>query len=82
MTQRLEGKSALITWSASNIGRANYVHADLDGTAEASRGLADAATELLGGRIDILVNSAGIFPPANTLTADPEMFDRVYANAA
>jgi hypothetical protein len=26
MTQRLEGKSALITWSASNIGRADYVH--------------------------------------------------------
>jgi NAD(P)-dependent dehydrogenase (short-subunit alcohol dehydrogenase family) len=25
------------------------------------------------------VNNAGIFPAANTLTADPEMFDRVYA---
>jgi NAD(P)-dependent dehydrogenase (short-subunit alcohol dehydrogenase family) len=34
---------------------------------------------MLGGRIDILVNNAGIFPAANTLTADPEMFDRVYA---
>jgi len=115
MTQRLKGKTALITGSTSNIGRAaavgfaaegahvivsgrdgargaaalaeiraagglaDYVHADLDGTAEASRGLADAATELLGGHIDILVNNAGIFPPADTLTADPEMFDLVYA---
>jgi NAD(P)-dependent dehydrogenase (short-subunit alcohol dehydrogenase family) len=115
MTHRLKAKTALITGSTSNIGRAaavafaaegahvivcgrddargtgvraairaagglaDYVHADLDGTAEASRGLADAATGLLGGRIDILVNNAGIFPPADTLTADPEMFDRVYA---
>jgi len=84
MTQRLKGKTALITGSTSNIGRAaavgfaaegahvivcgrddrrgatvlaviraagglaDYVRADLDGTAEASRGLADAATGLLG----------------------------------
>ena len=115
MTQRLQGRNALITGSTSNIGRATavalaaegahvivsgrddergaavlatiraaggraeYVRADLDGTAAAGRVLADAATELLGGRLDILVNNAGIFPPANTLTADPEMFDRVYA---
>jgi NAD(P)-dependent dehydrogenase (short-subunit alcohol dehydrogenase family) len=60
-------------------GRADYVRAELDGSIAASRGLADAATSLLGGRIDILVNNAGIFPPANTLTADPDMFDRVYS---
>jgi NAD(P)-dependent dehydrogenase (short-subunit alcohol dehydrogenase family) len=115
MTMRLKGKTALITGSTSNIGRAaavafaaegahvivsgrddgrgaaavagiraaggtaDYVRADLDGTAEASRELAEAVTGLLGGRIDILVNNAGIFPPADTLTADPEMFDQVYA---
>src|SRR6202453_4187072 len=106
MTMRLKGKTALITGSTSNIGRAaavgfaaegahvivsgrddargaavlaeiraaggvaDYVHADLDGTAAASRGLADAATELLGGHLDILVNNAGIFPPGDTLTVD------------
>ncbi|OHV41381.1 MULTISPECIES: SDR family NAD(P)-dependent oxidoreductase [Pseudofrankia] len=60
-------------------GTADYLHADLDGTASASRSLADAASDLLGGRIEILVNNAGIYPPATTLTADDAMFDRVYA---
>ncbi len=59
-------------------GRADYVHADLDGSAQAARALAATATELLGGRIDILVNNAGIFPPSTTETADEDMFDRVY----
>jgi NAD(P)-dependent dehydrogenase (short-subunit alcohol dehydrogenase family) len=115
MTQRLTGRTALITGSTSNIGRAaavgfaaqgahvivsgrdderadavltairaaggrgDYVHADLDGSPEASRALAEDATKLLGGRIDVLVNNAGIFPPADTLTVDSAMFDRVYA---
>ncbi|MEX5637953.1 SDR family NAD(P)-dependent oxidoreductase [Parafrankia sp. FMc2] len=115
MTRRLERRTALITGSTRNIGRAialafgaegahvivsgrddsrgqavvdriradggkaDFVHADLDGTAAASRSLATAASDLLGGRIDILVNNAGIYPPATTLTADDAMVDRVYA---
>jgi NAD(P)-dependent dehydrogenase (short-subunit alcohol dehydrogenase family) len=59
-------------------GKADYVHADLDGTA-ASRALGEKATGLLGGRIDILVNNAGIFPGHTTLATDEEEFDRVYA---
>jgi NAD(P)-dependent dehydrogenase (short-subunit alcohol dehydrogenase family) len=70
--------AAVVVEIRSRGGRADYVGADLDGSVAASRGLADAATSLLGGRIDILVNNAGIFPPANTLTAEPDMFDRVY----
>jgi NAD(P)-dependent dehydrogenase (short-subunit alcohol dehydrogenase family) len=115
MTRRLENKTALITGSTSNIGRAiavafaaegahvvvtgrdddrgevavalvreaggkaDFVRADLDGTAAASRALAGEAARLLGGGVDILVNNAGIFPGATTLTTDEEMFDRVYA---
>ncbi|WP_433560481.1 SDR family NAD(P)-dependent oxidoreductase [Nocardia sp. CA-151230] len=60
-------------------GEADYLDADLDGTAAASRELAAAATERLGGRIDILVNNAGIYPPGTTLTIDDETFNRVYA---
>ncbi len=60
-------------------GRADYLHADLDGTPAASGALARAATAVLGGRIDILVNNAGIYPPATTFTTDEAMFDRVYA---
>ncbi|WP_040811577.1 SDR family NAD(P)-dependent oxidoreductase [Nocardia concava] len=60
-------------------GSADYVYADLDGTAAASRALAAEATDRLGGRLDILVNNAGIYPPGATLAIDDDQFDRVYA---
>jgi NAD(P)-dependent dehydrogenase (short-subunit alcohol dehydrogenase family) len=60
-------------------GRAEFVAADLDGSAAASRDLADRATELLGGRIDVLVNNAGIYPGANTAGTDEATFDEVFA---
>jgi NAD(P)-dependent dehydrogenase (short-subunit alcohol dehydrogenase family) len=60
-------------------GRAQFVAAELDGSARASRELSHAAQRALDGRIDVLVNSAGIFPGATTLTVDEAMFDEVYA---
>ena len=43
-------------------GQADFVAADLDGSPKASRELATAATRILGGHVDVLVNNAGIFP--------------------
>ena len=60
-------------------GHAEFIGADLDGSAQASLGLAADAKRALGGRIDVLVNSAGIFPGSTTPTVDDAMFDEVYA---
>jgi NAD(P)-dependent dehydrogenase (short-subunit alcohol dehydrogenase family) len=60
-------------------GRADFVAAELDGSAKASRDLAAEAARALGGHIDILVNSAGIFPGASTPATDEATFDEVYA---
>jgi NAD(P)-dependent dehydrogenase (short-subunit alcohol dehydrogenase family) len=59
-------------------GRADFVAADLDGSPKASRDLATEAIEVLGGRIDVLVNNAGIFPRTTTATTDEATFDAVY----
>ncbi|MQA34942.1 SDR family NAD(P)-dependent oxidoreductase [Modestobacter roseus] len=49
-------------------GRAVFVPADLGGSYADLRAFAAAATEALGGRVDVLVNNAGIYPV--TPTAD------------
>jgi NAD(P)-dependent dehydrogenase (short-subunit alcohol dehydrogenase family) len=59
-------------------GSAVFLAADLV-DADAARDLAARATEALGGGIDILVNSAGIFPFGPTSSHDEATFDAVYA---
>jgi NAD(P)-dependent dehydrogenase (short-subunit alcohol dehydrogenase family) len=60
-------------------GQAQFIAADLDGSPAASSELAAATTQRLGGRIDVLVNNAGIFPGSTTAMTDGSTFDRVYA---
>jgi NAD(P)-dependent dehydrogenase (short-subunit alcohol dehydrogenase family) len=114
VSTRLQGKTALVTGSTSNIGRAialafaaegahvvvsgrsterghevveqirasgghaDFVAAHLDGSQEASRELAAEALRVLGGRMDVLVNNAGIFPRSTTATTTEAQFDEVY----
>ena len=60
-------------------GRADFVRADLDGSAEVSRQLAEQAERILGGRIDVLVNNAAAVFAESTTETDEAMLDRVWA---
>jgi NAD(P)-dependent dehydrogenase (short-subunit alcohol dehydrogenase family) len=60
-------------------GRATCLLADLDGSPAASRRLAADATRRLDGRIDVLVNCAGVYPGSTTAATDEATFDAVYA---
>jgi NAD(P)-dependent dehydrogenase (short-subunit alcohol dehydrogenase family) len=59
-------------------GRADFIPASLDGTKQASVRLAQEATRALGGRLDVLVNNAGIYPGPTTSDTDEATFDQVY----
>jgi NAD(P)-dependent dehydrogenase (short-subunit alcohol dehydrogenase family) len=71
------GEQAVATIRAAG-GTADFVKADLGDEASA-RALARQAEELGGGHVDILVNSAGIFPFGPTHDTTEDDFDRVYA---
>jgi NAD(P)-dependent dehydrogenase (short-subunit alcohol dehydrogenase family) len=59
-------------------GKADFIAADL-ADARSVRALARGAIELGGGHVDILVNSAGIFPFGSTQDASDADIDAVYA---
>ncbi|QIG43792.1 SDR family oxidoreductase [Nocardioides anomalus] len=73
-----ERGAAVIAQVRAAGGRADFVPADLDGSPGRSRALADAAVAALG-RVDVLVNNAGVYPAGTTLTTDEETFDRIFA---
>jgi len=59
-------------------GTARFVQAELDGSVEGSRSLAQQAAQVFG-PIQILVNNAAVYPPGGTLAIDGDSFDRIYA---
>ncbi len=59
-------------------GKADFISSDLRSAASA-REVARKATELGGGDVDILINSAGIFPFGPTHETTEDVFDSVYS---
>jgi NAD(P)-dependent dehydrogenase (short-subunit alcohol dehydrogenase family) len=59
-------------------GRADFISSDLR-DASSAHDVANRAIELGNGQIDILINSAGIFPFGPTNKTTEEEFDRVYS---
>lgn len=74
---RRRGDDAVAAIRATG-GKADFVVADLVDEASA-RALARDAAELGGGKVDILVNSAGVFPFGPTAQTTDDSFDLVYA---
>ncbi len=74
---RTRGERAVAAIRADG-GKADFVATDLRDEASA-RSLAEAATRLGGGHVDILVNSAGIFPFGPTDQMSEVDFDTVFA---
>jgi NAD(P)-dependent dehydrogenase (short-subunit alcohol dehydrogenase family) len=75
----LERGAAVVEHIRAAGGRADFVAADLDGSPDTARRLADQAAQVLGRRVEVLVNNAGIFPSSSTATTDETTFDEVYA---
>src|ERR1700761_45684 len=73
----IRGDAAVAAIRAAG-GKADFIAANL-GDGDSVRALARRATELGGGHVDILVNSAGIFPFGPTQGASDADIDAVYA---
>ena len=71
------GKQAVDEIRAAG-GKADFISADLQDAAGA-RAVARKAVELGNGRVDILINNAGIFPFGPTDQMTEEQFDRVFS---
>jgi NAD(P)-dependent dehydrogenase (short-subunit alcohol dehydrogenase family) len=59
-------------------GKADFISSDLR-DAEGARAVAQRAIELGNGRVDILINNAGIYPFGPTYEMTEEGFDRVFS---
>ena len=71
--------SALVADIAATGGRADFVPADLAGGYAQLRAFAADATAALGGRVDLLVNNAGLYPSPATTDLDDADLDAMLA---
>jgi NAD(P)-dependent dehydrogenase (short-subunit alcohol dehydrogenase family) len=60
-------------------GKADFVAADLGGSYEGLRAFAAEAVQALGGRVDVLVNNAGIYPVSETAALPDADLDAMLA---
>jgi NAD(P)-dependent dehydrogenase (short-subunit alcohol dehydrogenase family) len=60
-------------------GTAGFVAADLGGSYEELRAFAATAVEVLGGRLDLLVNNAGVYPSPATVDLSDDELDAMLA---
>ena len=70
---------AVVATIAAAGGTAHAVTGDLAGTYDQLRAIATEATEVLGGRVDVLVNNAGLYPVAPTEAAADADLDAMLA---
>jgi NAD(P)-dependent dehydrogenase (short-subunit alcohol dehydrogenase family) len=73
-----ERGEAVVAAIRSDGGRADFVATDLHDDASVQH-LADRAADLGGGHVDVLVNSAGVFPFGATTDFEPADIDDVFA---
>jgi NAD(P)-dependent dehydrogenase (short-subunit alcohol dehydrogenase family) len=73
-----ERGDAVVAGIRADGGRADFVATDLHDDVSVRR-LAERATELGGGHVDVLVNSAGLFPFGATADTMPGDVDEVFA---
>jgi NAD(P)-dependent dehydrogenase (short-subunit alcohol dehydrogenase family) len=73
-----ERGDAVVAGIRADGGRADFVATDLHDDVSVRR-LAERATELGGGHVDVLVNSAGLFPFGATADTVPGDVDEVFA---
>jgi len=64
---------------AAELAGAAFLPSDLSADAAHVRDIAAQATDLLGGRVDVLVNNAGIYPVGPTASTTDEDLDAVWA---
>jgi NAD(P)-dependent dehydrogenase (short-subunit alcohol dehydrogenase family) len=69
---------AVVTSIRASGAKADFIAVDL-GSSDSARELARRATELGGGRVDILVNNAAIFPTGPTAAMTEDDIDAVFA---